>query len=71
MKDYLDQMRGLTIEDIISNATQITGKKGATRNIETAPAPESSQASPKTVRGGGGGVTPNNLSAQRIVEETK
>ena len=49
VRDYLDQMKGLSIDDIINNTTTVSAKKH--RGAETVHG-ESGHGSPKMIRGG-------------------
>lgn len=57
VKVYLDQMRGMTIEEIISNTAQISAKRHANRSID-------SVRDSKT-------ASPNALYPSKVAEETK
>ena len=79
VRDYLDQMKGLSIDEIINNTATISAKKHrTTRTTEQSPKAgyASGQASPRTIRGGaeisgGSNILSRQTTAKNIVEATK
>ena len=76
VRDYLEQMKGLSIDDIINNTATISAKKHRSTEQSSPAGGASGHASPKMIRGGAeiagsSNMTSRQTTAHKIAEVTK